>query len=98
MPVAPAPPRRGPGPAGNPDLEKGRKLYEEGLSHFRKTRPVNPKWQEELAIAGGLFAEAQGYLARAHEADPNNAAIEELQTNNNRFLYDCMKRKTLNLR
>jgi len=94
----PAVTRRAPRPASNPDLEKGRKLYEQGLSHFRNTRPANPKWQEELAVAGGLFTEAQGYLARAHDADPNNAAIEELQTNNNRFLYDCMKRKTLKLR
>jgi hypothetical protein len=79
----------------DPDLLQARKYYAEGLRSFRRTRPPGPDTNRHLQEAARNFRKAQRFLENAARNDPNNADVQQLQVENNRFLYTCLKMQTL---
>jgi hypothetical protein len=83
-------------PAGaNADLVKAREFYREGLRHFEQTRPGHANVQMHLREAARRFRTAQQLLENAARQEPGSQEIGNLQVENNRFLYTCLKMQTL---
>jgi hypothetical protein len=93
VPVTPAP--TGAVTSGNPDLAEARTHYRAGLQKFQNARPGTPNSQANLREAARSFRTARESLERAAAREPGNREIQQLQVENNRFLYSCLKMQTL---
>ncbi len=83
-------------PEGDPYV-LGRREFDRAFGHWRKARPASADEQRELKTARKHFATARDHFERAKELHPDDAKLDELLTDCNRFLYDCMKRTILDL-
>jgi hypothetical protein len=88
----PAPP---PPPAGNPDLAQAKVFYRKGLESFQRTQPRGPNTNRYLQEAAANFRKSQRHLETAARQEPDNAEIQSLQVETNRYLYTCLKMQTL---
>jgi len=84
-----------PKPAVNADFVKAKDYYRKGLEIFSKTQSIPGNRQAYLRQAAGNFRQAQSLFERALRREPNNQQIERLQVENNRFLYSCLKMRTI---
>lgn len=83
-------------PEGDPYV-LGRREFDRAFRHWKNARPASADEQSELKTARKHFATARDHFERAKELDPDDAKIDELLTDCNRFLYDCMKRTILDV-
>jgi tetratricopeptide (TPR) repeat protein len=84
-----------PKPPVNDDFVKAKDYYRKGLEIFSKTQSMPGNRQAYLRQAAGNFRQAQNLFERALRREPNNGQIERLQVENNRFLYTCLKMRTI---
>jgi hypothetical protein len=74
------------------DFSKAESLYQEGLSHYRKSLPGMLNAEEELKVSRRLFERALDAYNVIYDSRPEdqhvNERIHALQT----LLYDCIKR------
>lgn len=83
---------------GTDAFARAKEEFRLGLEHWKAAgEPGSPHEQEELALARKHFTAAQELLEVAEKERPGDPAVESLQTDCNRFLYDCMKRTKLDL-
>ncbi len=84
-----------PKPPVNADFAKAKDYYRKGLEIFSKTQSMPGNRQAYLRQAADNFRQAQSLFDRALQREPNNQQIERLQVENNRFLYSCLKMRTI---
>ncbi|MBN1810171.1 MAG: hypothetical protein JW909_13990 [Planctomycetes bacterium] len=77
---------------------KAEEHFRKGLEHYRESLPGTPREREKLAAAEKEFREAQAYAGRYLDLKPDDAKAEEFFVEINRFLYDCLKRKVVDVR
>jgi len=92
-PVSRPEPRPAPPPVD--DLARARAAFREGLQHYKNTEPGSPQEKRELRAARKCFRRCADLLEKVQKQRPNDAEVEKLHVNANRFLYACMKRTTL---
>ena len=96
-PAPPAPAPGGEAPAESDPLELGNAEFKRGFALWKAAPVGSPDEQEKLRQAREHFSAARDHFAEVRKARPDDAEIEELLTDCNRFLYDCMKRTVLDV-
>jgi len=82
----------------SPDYRTARDCFRKGLEHYKLSTPGTPAEQEKIALAETEFRSAQEAIGRYLDANPDDAEAEDFFVEINRFLYDCLKRKTVDAR
>jgi hypothetical protein len=82
----------------SPEYKQAGEHFRKGLEQYKLSTPGTPNEQKQIALAEVEFRKAQEAAGKYLDAHPDDQKAEEFFTEINRFLYDCMKRKTLDVR
>ena len=97
--VTPAPVAVAKSPRDNsPEYRLAAEHFRKGLEQYKLSTPGTPNEQKQIALAEVEFRKAQEAAGKYLDAHPDDRKAEEFFTEINRFLYDCMKRTTLDVR
>ena len=82
----------------SPEYRLAGEHFRKGLEQYKLSTPGTPNEQKQIALAEVEFRKAQEAAGKYLDAHPDDRKAEEFFTEINRFLYDCMKRTTLDVR
>jgi hypothetical protein len=90
-------------PAADDELTEARRMLAKGVEVWRESsialQEHRIKEEQELLVqAIALFDQARKELHRVREEHPDHPDVEPLLLDCNRFMYDCLKRRKLELR